>query len=103
MARITFIGERSNHLSNVISVTTATTMVQGCESYLAYVVDMEKVEPSTSNIPIVCDYPDVFPEELLGLPSWREIEFIIEVVPGAAPASITLYRVALVELKDLKL
>ena len=51
---VTFIGERSNHLYNVISAATARTMVQkGCEAYLAYVVDTEKAEPSTSDIPTV--------------------------------------------------
>ena len=66
---VTFIGERSNHLSNVISVATARTMVQkGCEAYLAYVIDMKKAEPSLSDIPTIYDYPDVFPEELSGLP-----------------------------------
>ena len=66
---VTFIGDRSNHLSNVISAATARTMVQkGCEAYLAYVIDTKKVEPSLSDIPIVCDYPNVFPEELQGLP-----------------------------------
>ena len=66
---VTFIGERSNHLSNVISAATARTMVRkGCEAYLAYVIDRKKVEPSLSDIPIVCHYPDVFPEELSGLP-----------------------------------
>ena len=66
---VTFIGERSNHLSNVISTATGRTMVRkGCEAYLAYVIDKKKAEPSLSEIPIVCDYPDVFPEELPGLP-----------------------------------
>ena len=101
---VTFINERSNHLSNVISVATARMMVRkGCEAYLVYVVDTEKAEPSTSDIPTCCDYPDVFPEELPGLPPRREIEFAIDVVPSAASASITLYRMAPVELKELKL
>ena len=66
---VTFIDERSNHLSNVISTAIARTMVQkGCEAYLAYVIDTKKAEPSLSDISIVCDYPDVFPEELPGLP-----------------------------------
>ena len=66
---VTFIGERSNHLSNVISTTTSRIMVRkGCESYLAYVIDTKKVEPSLSDIHTVCDYPDVFPKELPGLP-----------------------------------
>ena len=101
---VTFIDERSNHLSNVIFVATSRTMVQkGCEAYLAYVIDTKKAEPSLLDIPIVCDYLDVFQEELSGLPPQREIEFAIDVVPGATPASITSYRMAPVELKELKL
>ena len=101
---VTFIGERSSHLSNVISATTDRTMVQkGCEAYLAYVVDTEKVEPSSSDIPVICDYSDVFPEEFPGLPPRREIEFTIDVVPGATSASTTPYRMASMELKELKL
>ena len=62
---VTFIGERSNHLSNVISTATTRTMVRkGCEAHLAYVVDAEKAEPSLLDIPTVFDYLDVFPEEL---------------------------------------
>ena len=100
---VTFIGERSNHLSNVISVATARTMVRkGCEAYLAYVIDTVKARPSVSDIPTVSDFPDVFPEELPGLPPHREIEFSIDVVPGAIPASITPYRMAPLELKELK-
>jgi hypothetical protein len=36
-------------------------------------------------IPVVCEFPDVFPEELPGMPPDRELEFAIEVVPGTAP------------------
>ena len=53
-------------------------------------------------MPIVCEYPDVFPEELPGLPSEREIEFGIELVPGIAPIPITSYRMAPTKLKELK-
>ena len=89
---VTFIGERSNHFSNVISAATTRTMVQkGCEAYLAYVIETEKARPSAFDIPIVSDFPNVFREELPGLPSQREIEFAIDIVPGATPASITPY------------
>ena len=97
---VTFINERSNHLSNVISATTTRTMVQkGVEAYLTYVIDTRKAEPSLSEIPIVSDYSDVFSKEFPGLPPQREIEFVIDVVQGATPASITSYRMALEELK----
>ena len=67
---MTFIDERLNRLSNVISVATARTMFRkGCEAYLAYVIDMKKVEPSLSDIPTVCDYPNVFPKEFCGISS----------------------------------
>ena len=89
---VTFIGERSNHLSNVISAATARIMVRkGCESYLAYVIETVKARPSISDIPTVSDFPDVFQEELPGLPPQREIEFAIDVVLGATSTSITPY------------
>ena len=100
---VIFIYERPNHLSNVISAATTRKMVQkGCEAYLAYVIDTVKARPNVSDISTVSDFPDVFPEELPGLPPPREIEFAIDVVPSATPASITPYRMAPVELKELK-
>ena len=66
-------------------------------------IDTVKARPSVSDIPTVSDFPDVFPEELPGLPPHREIEFSIDVIPGATPASITPYRMAPLELKELKL
>ena len=66
-------------------------------------VDTVKARPSIFDIPTISDFPDVFPEELPGLPPQREIEVAIDVVPGATPASITPYQMAPVELKELKL
>ena len=66
-------------------------------------IETEKVRPSISDIHIVSDFSNVFLEELSGLPPQREIEFAIDVVPGATPASITPYRMAPVELKESKL
>ena len=66
-------------------------------------IDKVKARPSVYDIPTISHFPDVFPEELPGLPPQREIEFVVDVVPGATPASITPYRMALVELKELKL
>ena len=94
---VTFIDKRSNHLSNVIFPATARIKVRkGREAYLTYVIDTKKEELSLSDIPIVCDYRNEFPKELPGLPPQREIEFAIDIVPGATLASITPYRMALV-------
>ena len=70
---------------------------------MAYVFDTVKARSNVSNIPTVSDFPDVFSNELLGLPPQREIEFAIDIVLGATPASITPYRMDPVELKELKL
>ena len=51
---------------------------------------------------IVCEYLDVFPENLPGLPPKREIEFAIDVLPGTDPVSKAPYRMAPTELKELK-
>ncbi|WVZ71107.1 hypothetical protein U9M48_019728 [Paspalum notatum var. saurae] len=53
-------------------------------------------------IPVVCEFSDVFAEELLGLPPDRDVEFRIDLVPGMAPISKRPYRMAPDELKELK-
>jgi hypothetical protein len=55
------------------------------------------------DIPIVCEYPDVFPDDLPGMPPDREIEFIIELQPGTAPISKRPYRMPPNELVELKI
>ena len=54
-------------------------------------------------IPVVCEYSDVFPEELPGMPPDRDVEFVIELQPGTAPISRRPYRMTLSELAELKL
>ena len=78
-------------------------MWKGCEADLAYVIEMEKARPSIYDIPTVSDFSNVFPKRFPGLPPQREIEFSIDVVPSATPTSITPYRMAPLELKELKL
>ena len=51
---------------------------------------------------VVCEYSDVFPEDLVSLPPHREIEFSIDLVPGTAPISMAPYRFAPAELVELK-
>jgi hypothetical protein len=51
---------------------------------------------------VVCDYPDVFPDDLPGMPPDRDIEFVIELQPGTAPVSKRAYRMPPKELAELK-
>ncbi|XP_052490820.1 uncharacterized protein LOC128043056 [Gossypium raimondii] len=69
---------------------------------LAYVINSDSVGSQCSKIRTVCEFLDVFPEELPGLPPDREVEFPIEVYPGTAPISIPPYRMSPTELKELK-
>ena len=61
---------------------------QGCKGFVAYVmdtrVDSERLR-SVEEVPIVREFPDVFPEELSGVPPVRQVEFSIDLVSGAAP------------------
>jgi predicted aspartyl protease len=54
------------------------------------------------NIGVVREFLDVFPEELLGMPPDREVEFVIDLLPGTTPISKRPYRMSVEELKELK-
>ena len=54
------------------------------------------------NIRVVRDFPDVFPEELPGMPPYREVELVIDPLSGTAPISKQPYRMSVKELKELK-
>ncbi|GKD64669.1 putative reverse transcriptase domain-containing protein, partial [Tanacetum coccineum] len=58
-------------------------------------------EQKQEEIVVVRDYPKVFPDDLLGLPPNREIEFRIELVPGAIPVAKSPYRLAPSEMEEL--
>ncbi|XP_050897961.1 uncharacterized protein LOC127104858 [Lathyrus oleraceus] len=57
---------------------------------------------NVTQIPIVCEFPEVFPEDVSTLPPEREVEFSIDLVPGTAPISVSPYRLAPLELTELK-
>ena len=87
---------------NLISAITARKMLRrGCRGYLAVVRNVEAETGAVKNVPVVCEFPDVFPEELPGLPPEREIEFCIDVVTGTDLISMSPYKMAPAELNDL--
>ena len=77
-------------------------MRDGCEAYLANIVDTLKVSPGVMDVPAVREFSDVFLDELLGLPPRREVDFKIDTIPGAVPISILPYRMIPLKLKELK-
>ncbi|KAL0427770.1 UNVERIFIED_CONTAM: hypothetical protein Slati_2951800 [Sesamum latifolium] len=100
--KVVFVGKRHVVPVCVISAMEARRLLlEGCEAYLANVIDAEKVNPTLEDIPVVRDFPEVFSDDLPGLPPHREVDFTIETLPGIALISIAPYRMAPVELQEL--
>jgi hypothetical protein len=62
----------------------------------------EAIVQEIQDIPMVCEFPDAFPEDLPGLPPERDVEFVIELKPGTTPISRRPYRMPPNELAELK-
>ncbi|KAD3640042.1 hypothetical protein E3N88_29265 [Mikania micrantha] len=73
----------------------------GYTSILVLITDETEAEKRIEDIPVVCDYPDVFPEDLPGLPPPQQVEFRIDLVPGTAPIARAPYRLAPSEMHEL--
>ncbi|KAJ3679581.1 hypothetical protein LUZ60_017592 [Juncus effusus] len=73
-----------------------------CAALVASVQVTSPAENKLKDIPVVCEFPGVFPDELPGLPPDRVVEFAINLAPGIGPISRAPYRMAPVELKELK-
>ncbi|XP_075076520.1 uncharacterized protein LOC142163162 [Nicotiana tabacum] len=70
--------------------------------HLVRVKDADAQIPTLQSVPIVNEFPEVFPKDLPGIPPDREIDFGIDLLPGTKPISILPYRMAPAELKELK-
>ncbi|GJV17227.1 putative reverse transcriptase domain-containing protein, partial [Tanacetum coccineum] len=102
-------GERSgikseSRLEVISSIKTQKYIDQGCQVFFIKIMKEEKNEISErriEDVPVVRDFPEEFLEDLPGLPPTRQVEFHIELIPGAAPVARTLYRLAPAEMKEL--
>ena len=100
---VKFKGIRRELASNMISTMAARRMLlKGCQGYLAYVVETGKEGTLVDEIPVVREFPDVFPDDIAGLPPEREVEFTIDLIPGTEPISIPPYRMAPSKWRELK-
>ena len=100
---VKFKGIRRELSSNMISTMAAQRMLRkGYQSYLAYVVETGKEGTMVDEIPVVREFPDVFSNDIAGLPPERGVEFTIYLIQGTEPISIPPYRMALAELRELK-
>ncbi|GJW86084.1 putative reverse transcriptase domain-containing protein [Tanacetum coccineum] len=107
---LTFHGNESNYKREsrltVISCTKAQKyLAKGCRVFLAQIfAKKEEDKPKgkqIKDVPIIRDFPKVFPEDLPGLPPTRPVEFQIDLISGAAPVARAPYRLAPSEIKEL--
>ncbi|GKG43536.1 hypothetical protein Tco_0480220, partial [Tanacetum coccineum] len=88
----------------VISCIKARKYVErGCHLFLAHVTENKSKEKRMEDVPVIHDFLEVFPQEFPGLPQPRQVEFQIDVVPGAAPIARAPYRLAPFKMKELSI
>ncbi|GJR85086.1 putative reverse transcriptase domain-containing protein [Tanacetum coccineum] len=95
-------GNKGGSRWKIISCIKARKYVeQGCYLFLAHVMKKKSKEKQMEDVPVIHDFPEVFPEELPGLPPPRQVEFQIDLVPEAAPVTRAPYRLVPSEMKKL--
>ncbi|GJT06259.1 putative reverse transcriptase domain-containing protein [Tanacetum coccineum] len=107
---LTFCGNESSNgresRLTVISCSKAQEyMVKGCQVFLAQISAKKEKDKSEGkqikDVPIIRDFPEVFPDDLPGLPLARPVKFQIDLIPGATPVARAPYRLAPSEMKEL--
>nr|GFA40741.1 putative reverse transcriptase domain-containing protein [Tanacetum cinerariifolium] len=96
---------RESRLTVISCPKVQEYMAKGCHVFLAQISATKEDDKSggkqVKDIPIIQDFPEVFPENLPGLPPTRPVEFQIDLIPGVAPAARAPYRLAPSEMKEL--
>ncbi|GKA36583.1 putative reverse transcriptase domain-containing protein [Tanacetum coccineum] len=96
---------KKSKLSIITCTNTQKYIKKGCPIFLAQVMKKETKdkleEKRIEEVPTVQDFPEVFPEDLPGLPPTRQVEFQIDLVPGVALLAPAPYRLAPSELQEL--
>ncbi|GJU71577.1 putative reverse transcriptase domain-containing protein [Tanacetum coccineum] len=102
-------GERSGIKSEsrfkvISSIRTQKYIDQGCQVFLIQMIKEERTkipERRIEDVPVVRDFLEIFLEDLPGLTPTCQVEFHIELIPGAAPVARAPYRLAPAEMKEL--
>ena len=80
--------------SLISSMSAMHLMNKRSQGFLAMVKDAEAISLGLDQVPVVRDFPDVFPEELPGMPPNRVVKFYIDLVPSVQPVSIPPHHIA---------
>ena len=93
--------KRKGDVTLISSIKARKCLAKKYPLFLAYVVDAKAEKKKVENVRIVNEFPDVFPDDLPGLPPEQEVEFKIDLVPGAAPIARAPYRLAPTEMQEM--
>ncbi|GJX23000.1 hypothetical protein Tco_0227445 [Tanacetum coccineum] len=96
--------KNESRLEVILSIRTQKYIDQGCQAFLIQMMKEEETEipeRQIKDVPVVRDFPEVFLEDFPKLPPTRQVEFHIELIPGAAPVARAPYRLAPAEIKEL--
>ena len=103
LTEVVFYGLRKTLPNSIMTAMKASKMLQKpYQGYLAYAIKVRDSGSRLEDIPVVREFLDVFPEDLPGIPPDREIDFQIQLAPRTEPISKAPYRMAPLELKELK-
>ncbi|GJU12981.1 putative reverse transcriptase domain-containing protein [Tanacetum coccineum] len=95
-------GDKGMSRLKVISCIKAHKYIErGCQMFVAQVIEKKSKEKRLEDVPVICNFPKVFSDDLLGLPPPRQVEFLIDFVLGAASIARAPYRLAPSEMKEL--
>ncbi|GJT61888.1 putative nucleotidyltransferase, ribonuclease H [Tanacetum coccineum] len=95
-------GDQSKTRLNLIScIKTKRYISRGCQVFVIQVMEKKSDEKRLEDIPVVREFPKVFPEDLPGLPLVRQVEFQIDLIPGATPVARAPYRLAPSKMQEL--
>nr|GEZ90341.1 putative reverse transcriptase domain-containing protein [Tanacetum cinerariifolium] len=97
--------ERESRLTVISCSKVQEYRAKGCHVFLAQISATKEDDKSErkqlKDVPIIQDFPEVFPENFPGLPPARPVEFQIDLIPGAAPVARAPYHLAPSEMKEL--
>ncbi|GJT97275.1 putative reverse transcriptase domain-containing protein [Tanacetum coccineum] len=95
-------GDKGQSRIKVVSCIKARKYIErGCQMFVAHVTEKKSKEKRLEDVPVIRDFPEVFLGDLAGLSPPRQVEFQIDLVPGAAPVARAPYHLAPSEMKEL--
>ncbi|GJU83154.1 putative reverse transcriptase domain-containing protein [Tanacetum coccineum] len=95
-------GDQSKPQQSLISCIKSERYIsRGCQVFVIQVMEKRSDEKILEDIPVVREFPEVFPKDLPGLPSVRQVEIQINLIPGTTPVARAPYRLAPSKMQEL--